>query len=232
MENIDSALKNVDNYINSDDSLKSHRSVLEAKINSNVFEKLINANQGLRKIHYIDYNGSKIPMRLLSTMEGILIKHETCREFAKFPEFMGGENNPIFNKLELIKTLSWVTSPSPELVDKAYLDEEAVGSLPDVAFAYLINEYQKLNTEYNLAYHPDMDEDISYILSAIFDGAPLNEKTLVLLNGLTSSMLLQIIIRLCNVIIKLEENTQFITLLQDSIQSKTEESLKHSQDKE
>lgn len=219
---INANLALIDKYIKSDPRLEEHKDLLQRSLSTLTFEKLIHTNAGVRKIHYIDYNGSQVPMRLLSLKEEREIKCATLREFKKYPEFIGGEDHPEFSRLQLIKTLSKVTDASPE-TNKPHFTESEVEDMPSVAFNYLIREYRKLELKYNLEYNPNMEDDISTLLQFIFDGAPLNEKKYHLLSGLSSSMLLQITIRLCRSFIKLEDNAQFITSLNDMNQNETDE---------
>lgn len=217
----------IDNYLNSDPRLQKSKDLLAPKIDVGVFNKLINAAKGVREIHYVDYNGTQIPMRLLSMAEERKIKHETHMLFKKYPEFIGGENHPEFAKIELIKTLSRATSSAPELYDMEqpdpFLTEDAVDNMPTVAFNFLLSKYQILQKEYDITYNREFDEEINEVLLFLFDGGEFNEKKLALLSGLTSQQKSQIIIRFWNVLTRLEDNARFITLLEELNQKETEE---------
>jgi len=221
-DEINKNLKILDDYINSDPRLTKHRSLLQSSIITVNFERLIEMTKGTREIHYIDYNGSQIPMRLLSIKEEREIKHATHVLFKKYPEFIGGENNPEFSRIQLVKLLSKATSAAPEITE-CYLTENDVEALPYPAFNYLSIQYKKLESEYNIVYNPNLEDDFNQILMEIFDGEPLNEKKLTLLHGLSSSQLLQITIRLCNALIRLEDSSQFITSLEELNQNEPSE---------
>lgn len=223
---IENSFNGLNNYFESDIRLKERRSLLEPKINVLSFNKCINTSKGVREIHYINYNGSQIPMRLLSIKEERRIKQETSREFKKYPEFLGGENHPIFQEIIVIKTLSIATSVSPEDYEtgtpQPFFTESEIEDMPPVAVNYLMKQYTLLDREYNLEYNQSFEDDIDNFLMTIFDGVPMNEKKLSLLSGLTSGIRLQIIIRLCNALTKLEDNAQFITLLEGWNQSESD----------
>ncbi len=217
----------IDDYLNSDPRLKRAKDLLAPKIDPEIFNRLINAAKGVREIHWVDYNGTQIPMRLLSRAENRKIKHETHLAFKAYPEFIGGENHPEFASILLTKTLSRATSASPEEYDignpEPFLTEKAVDDLPEVAFNFLLTKYQVLQREYDITYNQNLDEQINEVLLFLFDGGEFSEKKLALLTGLTSQQLLQIIIRFYNVHIRQADNAQFITLLEELNQKETEE---------
>lgn len=220
----------VDNYLNSDERLQKNKDLLAPTINAKSFDKLIGATKGVREIRYINYNGTKIPLRLLSIKETREIRHATHNEFKKYPEFLGGEDNPIFKDIEIIKTISRATSACPEEYDigkpDPFYTEAEIDSMPAVAVNYLMKQFEILNREYNLEYNQNLEDEINKVLLFIFDGGgPLTEKKLALLTGLTSQELLQIIIRFYNVITRLEDNARFITLLEESNQKEVEENI-------
>ena len=208
--------KNFNEYVAHDERLSKHKDFLERSGIASTFNKLVKANAGVRKIHNINYNGTIFPMRLLTLQEIDNIHWQTLKEMKEYPEYMGGEDHPFFIRRELIKQLSKITTPSPE-INEPFLTEQEAWNLPEVAFFYLKDQYDKLNLEYNLAYNPNVHEDITKIIALILDGVPLTEKKLALLSGLSFSTVLSITIRLFEALIRLEDNAQYITLLENLI---------------
>ncbi len=213
-------------YLNSDARLQENQATLVSKINSFDFNKMIQTSKGVREIHYINYNEDKIPMRLLSIAEERNILHQCHVLFKKYPEFIGGEDNPIFQEFRIIKTLSLATSPCPELFEDKdrYFTEAQLENISRVTLNYLSHHYDQLTKQYNFLYNEAFEEEITYALHTLFDGGELiNEKKLILLNGLSSVQKSAVIIRLLKTITKHEDNAAFITLLEKLKQNEIEE---------
>lgn len=224
-------LGSLDDYIKSDNKLSSNEDVLRSKVSSIDYNKLININEGVRKIHYVSYGKEqKIPMRLLGIKENRILLQQTYVWNKENPCFVGGEDNSEFQKQLLIKKLSLATSPAPELFDDKYryFTEDQLENCPEFVLTGLAQQYDQLVKQYNPYLSKQFEDEINFVLIALFDGEPINEKKLTLMGSLSSLQLSLIIVKLCKTIMSLKDNAQFFSLLNESSQNEKKENHKNS----
>lgn len=223
-------LNSLDDYIKSDNKLSNNEDVLRAKINSIDYNRLININEGVRKIHYVSYGKEqKIPMRLLTIRENRILLQQTYVWNKENPQFIGGEDNSEFQRQLLIKKLSLATSPAPELIEDKhrYFTEEQLENSVDFVLAGLAQQYDQLVKQYNPYLSQQFQDEMNFVLLALFDGEPMNEKKLTLLGSLSSLQLSLTIVKLCKTIMSLKDNAQFFSLLSESNLNEKEENHKN-----
>ncbi len=210
----------LDEYIASDERLQASGVKAELIANGALnFDRLMKIGKGTLEIHEIDFNGQIIPMRLLSMMEETELSHATIIDIErKYPAFKGQIKDMIFNKLYLIKQISRATTVNSiiatckEIKDTRRLTEDEVGNMSPSEFAYLVSEYQNILKQYNPIINDINDEEIDFLI-----GEMLNpEKKSITISGLTSVQMKGILMKLSDILLKLEDNMSITSSLIDT----------------
>ena len=220
VEKIAATSKLLTEYVEYNEDIKSIKDV-KKRFNEIDFNRYIKVAKGAYKRHNVVVDDDIVPMRLLSAPEEEMLWHQTLVEFKDFPEFVGGENHPVFQSKLLRKKLSLATSPCPEVTEDKfrYYTEKQINHFPYVKLSFLSHHYDQINKLYNNLFSDKFEEEIIYILHALFEGDGMDEKKWALLNGSSSVQLSMIIVRLYLAIIKLADNATYTTWQDDLKQS-------------
>ena len=209
----------IDEYIASDERLQHNGVKAELIANHGFnFERLMSISKGTFETHDITFNGKVIPMRLLSMKEERELQHQTIIDMdTLYPKFKGALYNINFEKLQLIKMISLATTVNPTIEackgipDSRRLTERDVDQMAATEFAYIVSEYQRLQKEYNPIINEISDEEINLLIGEILNP----EKKSITISGLTLLQMRSILMKLSDILIKLEGNISITDSLID-----------------
>jgi len=210
----------LDDYIASDERLQINGIKAELIANHGLdFDRLMKIGKGTFELHEINFNGQIIPIRLLGMREETELMHETIVDIErKYPAFKGNMKDIMFNKLYLVKQISRATTVNvtiatcKDIKDTRRLTEDEVSSMSPPEFAYLVSEYQNILKQYNPIVNDINEEEIDFLIGEILNP----EKKSITIDGLTSVQMKGILMKLSDVLIKLEDNTSITNSLIDT----------------